>query len=126
MLNIRSDGIQIQPLGSALHSRRDLLRVGGTGMMGLSLASLLQMKRAAAEAGAAGAGTADSIILVFLQGGPSHLDLWDPKPDLPDNMVGPFKEISTKLPDVKFTELLPQLAQVNDKFTLIRSMSYTP
>ncbi|HIE96700.1 MAG TPA: DUF1501 domain-containing protein [Planctomycetes bacterium] len=105
-------------------TRRDLLRVGGSGMLGLSLGSLLQMQNATASA--AGAETAENIIMLFLQGGPSHLDLWDPKPNLPDNMVGPFKEISTKLPGVQFTELLPKLSQVNDKVTLIRSMSYTP
>src|SRR5207249_7397202 len=59
-------------------------------------------------------------------GGPSHLDLWDPKDNVPDNVRSPFTTISTKLPGVRFTEILPQLAQVNDKFTMIRSMSYTP
>ncbi|MAD80857.1 MAG: DUF1501 domain-containing protein [Pirellulaceae bacterium] len=109
-------------------TRRDLLRVGGSGMLGIGLGSMLQLQAATAKAagGATGNGTAKSIILMFLQGGPSHLDLWDPKPNLPDNMVGPFKEISTKLPGVKFTELLPQLAQVIDKASLVRSMSYTP
>jgi hypothetical protein len=64
--------------------------------------------------------------MVYLQGGPSHLDLWDPKENVPDNVRSVFKPISTKLPGVQFTELLPQLAQVNDKFTMIRSVSYTP
>ena len=113
-------------------SRRDLLRVGGSAMLGFGLGSLLQMRDASAEgavtkpAGGPGFGKAKSIILIFLQGGPSHLDLWDPKENLPDNMVGPFKSISTKLPGVQFSELLPQLAKANDKFSLIRSMSYTP
>ncbi len=109
-------------------SRRDLLRVGGSSVLGLSLSSLLQLEQASAKAadGQTGEGTAKSIIMLFLQGGPSHLDLWDPKPNLPDNMVGPFKEISTKVPGMKFTELLPQLAQVNDRLSMIRSMSYTP
>ncbi len=107
-------------------TRRDLLRVGGSGVLGLSLGTMLQLQDSAAAENKIGPGTAKSIIMVFLQGGPSHLDLWDPKPNLPDNMVGPFKEIPTKLSGVHFTELLPQLAQVNDKVTLIRSMSYTP
>lgn len=107
-------------------TRRDLLRVGGSGILGLSLGSMLEMQNASAAAGKLGEGSAKSIVMIFLQGGPSHLDLWDPKPNLPDNMVGPFKDISTKLPGVSFTELLPQLAQVNDKVSLIRSMSYTP
>ncbi len=64
--------------------------------------------------------------MVYLQGGPSHLDLWDPKENVPDNVRSAFKPIATKIPGVKFTEILPRLAQVNDKVTLIRSMSYTP
>ena len=67
-----------------------------------------------------------SVIMVYLQGGPSHLDLWDPKDNVPDNVRSVFKPIATKLPGVQFTELLPKLAQMNDKFTMIRSMSYTP
>jgi len=110
-------------------SRRELLRVGGAGMLGLSLGSLLRLQAHAAESPAGGGpgwGKAKSIILVYLQGGPSHLDLWDPKENVPDNVRSAFKPISTKIPGVKFTEILPQLAQQNDKFTLIRSMSYTP
>src|SRR5262249_38118197 len=53
-------------------------------------------------------------------------DLWDPKDNVPDNVRSVFKPISTKLPGIQFTELLPKLAQVIDKATLIRSMSYTP
>ena len=66
------------------------------------------------------------MILLYLQGGPSHLDLWDPKTDVPDNVKSVFKPINTKLPGISFTEVLPKLAKVNDKFTMIRSMSYTP
>ena len=76
--------------------------------------------------GGPGWGKAKSIILVYLQGGPSHIDLWDPKENVPDNVRSAFKPIATKIPGVKFTEILPKLSQVNDKFTLIRSMSYTP
>ncbi len=56
----------------------------------------------------------------------SHLDLWDPKENVPDNVRSAFKTIPTKIPGIHFTEILPKLAQVNDKFTMIRSMSYTP
>jgi len=109
-------------------TRRDLLRVGGAGMLGLSLGQMFQLQAMAntGAGGGAGWGKAKSVILVYLQGGPSHLDLWDPKENVPDNVKSVFKNISTKLPGVKFTELLPKLAQVNDKFTMIRSMSYTP
>jgi hypothetical protein len=96
-------------------------------MLGLTLGSLLRLQAHAAETGSGpGWGKAKSIILVYLQGGPSHIDLWDPKENVPDNVRSVFKPIATKIPGIKFTEILPRLAQVNDKLTLIRSMSYTP
>jgi hypothetical protein len=113
-------------------TRRDLLRVGGSAMLGVSLAHLLGAPRTAASlaAGAGrpprGFGAAKSVIMVYLQGGPSHLDLWDPKEDVPDNVRSVFKPIGTCIPGVHFTELLPRLAQVIDRTTLIRSMSYEP
>lgn len=110
-------------------SRRDLLRVGGSTLFGLSLGTMFELQAKSASAAAkatSGFGKAKSIILVYLQGGPSHIDLWDPKDNVPDNVRSAFSSISTKLPGVKFTEILPKLAQVNDKFTLIRSMSYSP
>ena len=110
-------------------SRRDLLRVGGSGVLGLSLGGLFKLRDVVANTAAGGGpgwGRAKSVVMVYLQGGPSHLDLWDPKENVPDNVKSPFKPISTRLPGVAYTELLPQLAQVNDKFTMIRSMSYTP
>lgn len=110
-------------------TRRDVLRVGGAGMFGLSLDSMLKLKAHAEESkinGGAGWGKAKSVVLIYLQGGPSHLDLWDPKPDAPDNVKSIFQPVSTKLPGVTFTEILPKLAQINDKFTMIRSLGYTP
>ncbi len=110
-------------------TRRDVLRVGSSGMLGLSLGSLLQLQSASAtlvRRAAPGWNRAKSIIMVYLQGGPSHLDLWDPKQNVPENVASVFKPISTKIPGVQFTENLPRLATLNDRFTLIRSMSYTP
>jgi len=110
-------------------SRRELMRVGGAGLLGVSLANLLSLEARGADSGAkkqTGFGTAKNFIFVFLQGGPSHLDIWDPKPDAPDNIRGEFKTISTKVPGVKVTEVMPNLAKVVDKTTLIRSVSYTP
>ncbi len=112
-------------------TRRDVLRVGGSGLLGLSLGSMFQLQARAAESSKGSAGTpgwnkAKSIIMVYLQGGPSHLDLWDPKEDVPDNVKSVFKSIPTKLPGIHYTENLPLLAGINDKFTMIRSMSYTP
>lgn len=110
-------------------SRRELIRVGGSSILGLSLAGVLEQQAQAKEgksAGGPGFGKAKHVILVYLQGGPSHLDLWDPKPDAPDNVKSIFKPIDTKVAGVQYTELMPKLAEVNDKFTMIRSMSYTP
>ncbi len=99
-------------------SRRDLLRLGGSSILGLSLGGMFQMQAEAKKA--------KNIILCYLQGGPSHLDLWDPKENVPDNVRSTFKPIKTKIPGVNFTEIIPKLAKVNDKVTLIRSLSYTP
>ena len=110
-------------------SRRDVLRVGGSGLLGLSLGGMFELQARAKEGkhtGGPGWGKAKSVILCYLQGGPSHLDLWDPKPDTSDKVRSVFKPIKTKLPGVNFTEIMPNLAKVNDKFTMIRSMSYTP
>jgi hypothetical protein len=111
-------------------TRRDLLRVGGSAMLGLTLADIFGLQAATADQPAAargpGFGRADSVILLYLQGGPSHLDLWDPKDGVPDRVRSVFSAINTRLTGVRFTELMPRFAQVNDKVTLIRSMSYTP
>jgi hypothetical protein len=110
-------------------TRRELLRVGGSAVFGFSLANLLGWQHASAKEGVTGGpgfGKAKSVILLYLQGGPSHLDLWDPKENVPDNVRSVFKAVPTKVPGIRFTEVLPKFAQVNDKVTLIRSMSYTP
>lgn len=111
-------------------TRRNLLRLGGSSILGLSLGQLLRLNATASPAAAAkggpGWGKAKSIIMVYLQGGPSHIDLWDPKENVPEKIRSAFKPISTKIPGINFTEVIPQLAKVNDKFTMIRSMSYTP
>ena len=69
---------------------------------------------------------ARSVILLFLQGGPSHLDIWDPKPDAPSNIRGDFKPIKTNVDGIQLSETMPLLSKQADKYTLIRSMSYTP
>lgn len=110
-------------------TRRDVLRVGGAGLLGMTLGQVLRLQAAAADTnptGGPGWNRAKSVILIYLQGGPSHLDLWDPKPDAPEKVRSVFQPIGTKIPGVHFTEVLPRLAQINDKFTMIRSMSYTP
>jgi uncharacterized protein (DUF1501 family) len=109
-------------------TRRELLRVGGSAILGISLADLFSLQKAQAKQGAGGPGfgKAKGVILLYLQGGPSHLDLWDPKDNVPDKVRSVFKAIDTRVPGCKFTELLPKLARVNDKVTLLRALSYTP
>ena len=110
-------------------TRRAVLRVGGSGLFGMTLGSMFRLQAANAAAGThggAGWGKAKSVVMVYLQGGPSHIDLWDPKENVPDKVRSAFKNIPTKIPGTQFTEILPKLAQVNDKFTMIRSMGYTP
>ncbi len=110
-------------------TRRDFLRVGGAGMIGLTLNNIFRAQAAASTSSAAGSpgwGKAKNMVMIYLQGGPSHIDLWDPKENVPDKVRSAFKSIPTKIPGKHFTEILPRLAKVNDKFTMINSMSYTP
>ncbi len=111
------------------HSRRELLRVGASSLLGIGLADVLALRALARPSrviGSDGFGRAKNLVLVFLQGGPSHLDLWDPKDGAPADVKSVFKTIPSKVPGMEVTELLPRLAQATDKFTFIRSMSYTP
>src|SRR5438105_11949157 len=84
-------------------SRREFLRVGGAGLLGLSLGDIFRLQAASVTdtpAIKAGWGQAKSVIMIFLQGGPSHIDIWDPKPDAPSNVRGEFKPIKTVIPGV--------------------------
>ena len=109
-------------------SRRELIRVGGAGFLGLSLGDVLGIEAVTGPIAPRGNGfgKARNVILVFLQGGPSHLDIWDPKPEAPLNIRGDFKPIKTSVPGVYLSETMPKLARVLNKTTLIRSVSYTP
>lgn len=114
-------------------TRRELLRAGSVGLFGLSLPHFFGWQKAQAASsasakldGAKGFGSAKSVLMVFLQGGPSHLDIWDPKPNAPSNIRGEFKPIATKVPGIQLSEHMPKLAEQVKRYTLIRSMSYTP
>ncbi len=101
-------------------SRRGFLQTGLAGLAGLSLPALLQQNALAAAAGQAKRKT--NVILFWLSGGPSHIDMWDPKPEAPIEIRGPFGHIPTKLPGVHVCEHLPLTAKIMDKLTLIRSV----
>src|SRR5438445_6960566 len=112
-------------------SRREFLRVGGAGMLGISLADILALEARADTAPESGKkkngwGRAKSVLFVFLQGGPSHIDIWDPKPEAPSNIRGEFKPIKSNVSGIYLSEVMPKLAKQMDKATLIRSVSYTP
>lgn len=97
-------------------TRRSFLRAGAALPWAYGLSGLHDGTLAAAEAA-----KAKSVLLVWLGGGPSHLDLFDPKPQAPAEYRGPFDSVSTRIPGVHFTELLPELAARSDRFSLIRS-----
>jgi hypothetical protein len=97
-----------------------MLQVGGIGLLGLGLPQLL---RAAARPAAAPA--ADACALLFLNGGPSHLDMWDMKPDAPAEIRGEFKPIATSLPGVQLCEHLPKLAKLMHHCALVRSAHHS-
>jgi hypothetical protein len=102
-------------------TRRQLLQVGGIGALGLGLPRLLQ---AGSPAGQSSTGTAKSCIFIVQYGGCSHIDSFDLKPEAPVEVRGPFKPIATNVPGVRIGQHLTRLAQLADRFTLVRSMSH--
>src|SRR5579872_3239185 len=113
------------PLGSA--SRRELLRVGGLSLLGLSLPELLRGQARAVERPGrrpASFGKAKSCIVIFLKGGPSQLDTFDMKPDAPAEIRGEFRPIATDVPEIVFGEHLPLLARQASKLTIARAVCH--
>src|SRR5438093_3577781 len=102
-------------------SRRDFLHAGSLAFLGISLPQWMALK----GQGAIAADRDVNCILLFLVGGPSHIDTWDPKPDAPDEVRGPFKPIATKVPGIRITEIFPQLARHTDKVSFLRSVYHT-
>lgn len=100
--------------------RRDFLRIGGASLCGVSLLDLLRARSAAA--GSAGP-RAKHMIVCWMAGGPPHTDMFDMKPESPADYRGEFKPIASKLPGLDVCELMPRLAKLADKYTLIRSIT---
>ncbi len=99
--------------------RRDFIKVGTAGLLGLTLPELLRLEsQAEPKAGK----KATSVIMLWLAGGPATIDMWDLKPDAPEGIRGEFKEIPTSVTGIKISEHLPKTAQVMDKCTLVRSL----
>jgi hypothetical protein len=102
-------------------SRRQILQIGGLGLLGISLSDVL------VDTSLGGTGTQSkpkSVLLIYLPGGLSHIDSFDPKPAAPDNTRGEFTAISTKTPSIHVCEHLPQLAARSDKWSLVRSFGH--
>jgi hypothetical protein len=111
-------------------TRREVLRVGGLAFTGLMWPDWLRSRAVADQTSthrkpAAGSfGKAKACILIFNYGGPSHIDMWDLKPDAPQEIRGEFKPIATRAPGVAISEHLPRLANLADQYALIRSVSH--
>src|SRR4051794_31835861 len=97
-------------------SRRTFLQTGLAAFGTLSLPGLLRLR---ADAPSPVPNKRTAIIVVWLRGGQSHLDTWDPKPDASSEYRGPFKTIDTSTPGLRFTELLPRQAKLAHKFALV-------
>ncbi|MDA1052886.1 MAG: DUF1501 domain-containing protein [Planctomycetota bacterium] len=104
--------------------RRELLQIGYTGLLGFGLPSLLARQAPAAESRPVGETRARSVILIFLTGAPSHLDMFDLKPEVPAEVRGTFQPIATRTPGMDVCEHLPKLAARSDKYAVIRSMTH--
>jgi hypothetical protein len=108
-------------------SRREWLRIGGLAGLNWALPGLIP-QRAAAESITSstvpGFGKAKSVIVVFASGGQSQIDMWDPKPDAPEEIRGAFGSINTAVPGVRFSEHMPQIARIADKLCIVRSMAH--
>jgi len=102
--------------------RRDFLKVGALSTLGLSLPSVLRSEAAAGQSRTA---KAKSVILFWLQGGVSHHDTLDPKPNAPADIRGEFSTISTKIPGVQFSDRLPRLAEISDRLAVVRSVTHS-
>jgi hypothetical protein len=101
-------------------SRRQALKIGGAGLLGLNMRRVLH----AAESVAAPVARAKSVIFLYQFGGPSHLDMFDMKPNAPDAIRGPHRGIQSSVPGLMISEHLPRMAQVMDRVTLVRSVHH--
>jgi hypothetical protein len=106
-------------------SRRSFVQLGATGLISLGLPQLLRAKeQASAGTGAGTSGRKTAVILIWLDGGPSHLDMYDMKPEAPAEYRGLWNPIRTNVSGMEITELFPRQAQIADKFSVIRSLHH--
>lgn len=101
-------------------TRRELLQIGGAGMLGLSLPQVWGAESIAPPRAA----RAKSVLFVFLYGGPSQLETFDMKPNAPSRIRGPFRPIDSRTPDLAICEHLPRLADASDRYCVVRTLSH--
>src|SRR5687768_8909016 len=110
-------------------SRRHALKVGGLGLLGLTMPNLLKGEAAKSLVAPAAVNKiktrAKNVIFLFQYGGASHVDMFDMKPNAAEGILGPYKSISSKADGMQVNERLPKTAKIMDKVTLIRSMTHT-
>lgn len=119
----------LRPFGGSSLARRTWLQLGLGGLAGGSLPGLLGLVRHAEAGESRGGGAAAqrrpaNCILIWMDGGPSHMETFDPKPDAPAEMRGEFKPIRTNVPGIEICEHLPKLAKIADKYAIIRSVHH--
>ena len=102
-------------------SRRDFLRVGGLAVGGLTLADVLRLRAQGADGNTA---RGKSVIMIYLPGGPSHLDMYDMKPEAPSEFRGEFRPVHTNVPGIDICELMPRQATIMDKMTIVRGVQF--
>ena len=104
--------------------RRDFLQLGLGAVMGMGFGDLLRVRASAAQAAGQASPNPVNCILIWMDGGPTHYETFDPKPEAPSDIRGEFKPIRTKVPGTYFSEVVPMLAGVADKLTIIRSICH--
>jgi len=108
-------------------SRRDFIKVGSAGLLGMTLPQLLKLEAQASNNAPAARQTrrATSVIMVWLSGGPATIDMWDLRPNAPEGIRGEFREINTSADGIRICEHLPQMARIANKTTIVRSLAHT-
>src|ERR1043165_8640341 len=101
-------------------NRRSFVKAGILGTTGLSLAQLLKSEARANQEPT----RRPSVIILWMRGGPSHIDMWDPKPDAPEEYRGEFGAMNTSVPGIMLSDMLPQCARIMDKWSIIRSLHH--
>ena len=105
-------------------ARRSFVQAGLLGVGGLALSDYFALTSAAGQSSSSAPNHGKSVILMWMSGGPGHMETWDPKPDAVDQYRGPFGAISTSVAGTQFSEILPEQAKIADKLSIVRSVCH--